>query len=229
MSSRVHATNKSTEDGSKGGEPKLGLRERNKVRKERLIRQAAHALFTEKGFDGTTLRDVAERADVGFGTVFSYAVDKAGLLAMVFVEALKELPPLFTGTQTGDLLDDLVAALSRLYTFWARTPNISRVMLQQLEFYVGNPHMDIIMARRRRTRCEIADWLLTQQRAGRIASTIHCDVAADTIFAVYTSAVRDWAAAGEWDERAGIDRLRALLELPAAALSFGREALPRSD
>lgn len=203
------------------GEPppaRPGLRERNKIRKELLIRQAARDLFAERGFERTTLRDVAERADVGFGTVFSYAVDKAGLLAMVFVEELKELPPLFTGVQGGDLLDDLVAALTGLFDFWAKTPNLSRVMIQQMEFYVGNPHMDIILARRQQTRGEIAEWLRSLQRRKLVRATIDCDEAATTLFAIYTSALREWVAAGDWDVPEGIDRLRMLLALPTSAM-----------
>ena len=197
---------------------KLGLRERNKIRKEILIRQAARELFTEKGFDGTTLRDVAERADVGFGTVFSYAVDKAGLLAMVFVESLKSLPPLFTEVQTGQLLDDLVVALSSLYEFWARTPNLSRVMIQQMEFYVGNPHMDIILARRLQTRGELANWLRSLQLRQLVRANINVDDAAATVFAIYTSALREWVAAGDWNVSEGIGRLRTLLALPTSAM-----------
>lgn len=198
--------------------PKLALRERNKRRKELLIRQAARALFTERGFDGTTLRDVAEQADVGFGTVFSYAVDKAGLLAMVFVEELEGRPPLFAGVRTGQLLDELVDALAGLYAFWAKTPNISRVMLQQLEFYAGNPHMDVIRARRRQTCGEIADWLARLQREGRVRADLNCVDAAATVFAVYTSALREWVAADAWDVAEGVARLRTLLVLPSRAM-----------
>ena len=94
--------------------PKLGLRERNKQAKERLIREAARALFVEKGFEATTLRAVADKADVGFGTVFAYANDKAGLLAMVFVEELKALPPLFSGGHRAAIIDELVEGLGHL-------------------------------------------------------------------------------------------------------------------
>ena len=197
---------------------KIGLRERNKIRKELLIRRAARELFLEKGFEGTTLREVAERADVGFGTVFSYAIDKAGLLAMVFVEALKELPPLFNEDQTGNLLDDLVLALTRLFEFWAKTPNLSRVMIQQMEFYAGNAHMDVILARRQQTGGEIAEWLRSLQCRKLVRATINCDDAAATVFAIYTSALREWVAAGDWDVSEGIGRLRKLLALPTSAM-----------
>lgn len=76
----------------------LGLRARNRLSKEAAIRKAATRLFLEKGYEATTLREVAEAADVGFGTVFNYANDKAGLLAMVFVNQLRGIPPLGSTT-----------------------------------------------------------------------------------------------------------------------------------
>ncbi len=70
------------------------LRERNKAEKAQLIKEAARQLFSQNGYEATTMRDVAALADVGFGTISAYATDKAGLLAMLFVEDLEHLPPL---------------------------------------------------------------------------------------------------------------------------------------
>jgi hypothetical protein len=46
----------------------IGLRERNKSEKLQRIRNAARALFMKGGYDDTTMRDIARRAEVGFGT-----------------------------------------------------------------------------------------------------------------------------------------------------------------
>jgi AcrR family transcriptional regulator len=60
--------------------PILGRRERKKREAHRKIFQAAFDLFREKGFDGTTVGEIAERADVGKGTVFNYFPRKASFL-----------------------------------------------------------------------------------------------------------------------------------------------------
>ena len=198
--------------------PKLGLRERNKQAKERLIREAARALFVEKGFEATTLRAVADKADVGFGTVFAYANDKAGLLAMVFVEELKTLPPLFSGGRRAKVIDELVEGLGHLYAFWASIPALSGQVLQQMEFYSGNPHMDVIVARRRQARQELVAWLERLQQEQRILADAEVPLAADTLFAVYTSAVREWSATMPGDVPAGKARLRQLMALPIQGL-----------
>ena len=195
-----------------------GLRERNKLHKEASIRDAARRLLVRNGYEATTLRAVAEEADVGFGTVFAYATDKAGLLAMVYVEALKALPALFDDqTRRAEPLDTLIAALGKLYAFWALTPMLSHQVLQQMEFYAGNSHMAEIVTRRRQVRQEIADWIAALQQDGKMTQAVAPEEAAATLFAIYTSAVREWTAQMPLDEAQGLATLRRLMALPMRA------------
>ncbi|MGJ3189617.1 TetR/AcrR family transcriptional regulator [Paenarthrobacter sp. FR1] len=70
----------------------LGRRERNKQEKLDRITAAARELFTQYGVDEVTTQQVAEKADVGTGTLFLYAKTKAELLLLVhnmkYAEAL---------------------------------------------------------------------------------------------------------------------------------------------
>jgi AcrR family transcriptional regulator len=72
----------------------MGLRERNKRDKRERIIKAARELFAQKGFEGTTLREVAAAADIGTGTLFLYVKTKEDLLVLVFKH---ELEPLLFG------------------------------------------------------------------------------------------------------------------------------------
>ncbi len=55
-------------------------RERKKERTRREIYDAAMRLFAEKGFDGVTIAEICEAADVGRGTFFLHFPTKAALL-----------------------------------------------------------------------------------------------------------------------------------------------------
>ena len=60
-----------------------GRRERNKQEKLDRITAAASELFAERGVDEVTTQEIADRADIGAGTLFLYARSKAELLLLV--------------------------------------------------------------------------------------------------------------------------------------------------
>ncbi|MFC9840975.1 TetR/AcrR family transcriptional regulator [Rhodococcus sp. NPDC127530] len=60
-----------------------GRRERNKQQKLDRITAAARDLFTEHGVDEVTTQQIADKADIGTGTLFLYAKTKSELLLLV--------------------------------------------------------------------------------------------------------------------------------------------------
>ena len=72
----------------------VGRRERNKQAKLERITAAARELFAEHGVDEVTTQQIAEKADIGTGTLFLYAKTKGELLLLVqnsgYVDALAE-------------------------------------------------------------------------------------------------------------------------------------------
>ncbi|SIO27007.1 TetR/AcrR family transcriptional regulator [Agromyces cerinus] len=72
----------------------VGRRERNKQVKLERITAAARELFAEHGVDDVTTQQIAEKADIGAGTLFLYAKTKGELLLLVqnsaYADALDE-------------------------------------------------------------------------------------------------------------------------------------------
>lgn len=71
--------------------------DRRVKRTQRLLAQALIALTLEKGYDAVTIRDITERADIGYATFFRHYPDKAALLnevaEVVMSDLLAMLPP----------------------------------------------------------------------------------------------------------------------------------------
>jgi AcrR family transcriptional regulator len=63
---------------------KPSRRERSKADKMRRILAAGEKLFSKQGFDGTTVQQIADEADVAVGTLFLYISDKNELLLRLF-------------------------------------------------------------------------------------------------------------------------------------------------
>jgi AcrR family transcriptional regulator len=68
-----------------------GRRARKKLERKRRIFDAALALFLEKGYEATTVEEIAERADVGKGTVFNYFPHKRAFLSALAEEWLSQI------------------------------------------------------------------------------------------------------------------------------------------
>ncbi|WP_369391571.1 TetR/AcrR family transcriptional regulator [Streptomyces sp. CG1] len=60
--------------------PRLGLRERKKIKTREAIRAATYALIKEQGYDATTIDQIAERAEVSPSTVFRYFPTKEDIV-----------------------------------------------------------------------------------------------------------------------------------------------------
>ena len=63
--------------------------DRRVKRTHRLLQDALIGLTLEKGFEAVTIRDITDRADVGYATFFRHYPDKEALLADV-LEAMKD-------------------------------------------------------------------------------------------------------------------------------------------
>lgn len=65
-------------------------RERAKADKMRRILAAGAKLFSQKGFDGTTVQEIADEADIAVGTLFLYVSDKSEILLLLFHNSIEQ-------------------------------------------------------------------------------------------------------------------------------------------
>lgn len=63
-----------------GDPPRAGLRERKKAKTRALIQERALRLFREQGYEGTSIEEIADAAEVSLSTVFRYFPTKPDLV-----------------------------------------------------------------------------------------------------------------------------------------------------
>ncbi len=95
----------------------LTRRERKRRETRRRIYSAAFELFLEKGFENTRVEEIAERADVGKGTVFNYFPHKRSFLAALADEWLDRLAEEMGPVE--QLEGSVRESLERVYCFLA--------------------------------------------------------------------------------------------------------------
>ncbi len=69
----------------------LGRRARNRVARHEELLAAATDIVAERGIDGLTMQDLAQRVDCAVGTIYTYFDSKSALLAGLQVNAIQQL------------------------------------------------------------------------------------------------------------------------------------------
>jgi AcrR family transcriptional regulator len=96
---------------------KPGLRERKKQQTREKIERVALQLFAERGYDQTTLAEIAEAADVSPRTIFAYFESKEDILfcdePVMFERLTDTLEQRPAGATTVDALRDFVSSFDK--------------------------------------------------------------------------------------------------------------------
>jgi AcrR family transcriptional regulator len=89
-----------------------GLRERKKQQTRESIACAAHRLFVERGYQATTLPEIADAAGVSTRTIFAYFPSKEDILFSRFAETISTLADALAqrapGVQTLDVVREFI-------------------------------------------------------------------------------------------------------------------------
>jgi TetR/AcrR family transcriptional regulator len=117
----------------------VGRRERNKQAKLDRITAAARELFAKHGIDDVTTQQIADRADIGTGTLFLYAKSKGELLLLVQNSAYADALARGTAEAAGSTVPlDAVMAIVRPVVECNRTQiDNGRTYLREMVF--GDP------------------------------------------------------------------------------------------
>ena len=156
--------------------PPVGRRERNKQAKLERITAAARELFAEHGVDEVTTQQIAEKADIGTGTLFLYAKTKGELLLLVqnsgYVDALEEGKA--AAESIPDALDAVMAIVGPVVECNRVQIDNGRTYLRELVFGDSDePHHRDALALTTQTEEAIAAVLRRDDRIGtRDASTL---------------------------------------------------------
>ncbi len=105
----------------------MEIQDRRVRRTQHLLARALIALTLEKGYESVTIREITERADVGYATFFRHYRDKDELLKDVLDVVLGELLELLTSPS---IADDPTAVGTLLFRYVQDQNEVVRVLLR---------------------------------------------------------------------------------------------------
>jgi AcrR family transcriptional regulator len=143
-------------------------RERNKQEKLDRITAAATELFAERGVDDVTTQEIADKADIGAGTLFLYAKSKSELLLLVqnstYADALEQGKAAAEGIT--NTLDAVMAIVRPVVECNRKQVDNGRTYLREIVFGDPNePHHRDALVLTVQTEEAIAAVLQRDQRA----------------------------------------------------------------
>jgi TetR/AcrR family transcriptional regulator len=150
----------------------LGRRERNKLDKLARITAAAGELFAERGVDDVTTQEIADRADIGTGTLFLYAKTKGELLLLVqnstYADALAEGRE--ASAAAGTMTDGVLAVIRPVVECNRKQIDNGRTYLREIVFGdPEEPHHRVALDLTQQTEALIAEVLVDR---GGIATEV---------------------------------------------------------
>jgi AcrR family transcriptional regulator len=129
----------------KPSKPRPSRRERGKADKMRRILVAGDKLFSKRGFDGTTVQQIADEADVAVGTLFLYISDKSELLLRLFHYATDlELGPAVRRMKAGrKFLPAVRRFLEDLILPYEKDRELAKVFWREFLFHKGEVRAEL--------------------------------------------------------------------------------------
>jgi len=114
------------------------------ARSRQRILDTAERLFAEKGYAGTTLRDVAAASDLRIPSLYNHFAGKEALYAAVLERGMQPLLEAMSGyLEAGDARPDREHFTAQMFGLLALRPNLPRLV--QHEVLGGGSHLSPIL------------------------------------------------------------------------------------
>ena len=183
-----------------GASQPVGRRERNKQLKLDRITAAAHELFAERGIDEVTTQQIADKADIGTGTLFLYAKTKGELLLLVqnslYAEALERGRA--DAESIPDTLDAVMAIVRPVVECNRTQVDNGRVYLREMVFGdPAEPHHREALAITGQTEQAVAAVLRRDAQAGEAHAATMARVVSAVMFLAMAASVKVAASVDE--------------------------------
>jgi len=204
-----------------------GLRERNKREKLERALKAARELFSRQGFEATTIRQIADHAGIGLGTLYSYVQNKHDLLDALFYEQWSGVEDAAYASLPEDagLVDSLLHIFAAMVASYAKDFELSKTFVRETLFPTA-ASVEVRLERSMRVLTRLGGLVERAQQRGEVDKDVEPLAAAANLFGLYLVNLVGWfSGLGTIEEF--LERLRLSLELQLRGLHPAAQAAPK--
>jgi len=179
----------------------------SKIRTRQKVLEAARQLFTERGYEASTIRDIAKHAGMSTGAVFANFEDKSDLFEAVLMEDLERVAERMRAAAAAEapVADKLSAIFSAGYEYHLEHLPLMQAIIAQSWLRPLNAELRARAASKVLLGI-VGDALRDGSRAGEIQAEFDVRLVSETLWDGYLANYRR-AVYDEW----GLDTLRARL------------------
>lgn len=170
-----------------------GVREQKKQKTKEAILDAALQLFSKKGYDNTSIDELAREAGIGKGTVYSYFQTKSEIflafceeqLEFVYQELAEKSDP------EAPLIDQLLTLFMGEFQFVSRNKEFGRILMRETVFpkeltversgELDNKYIDLLVPMFKQA-----------QKKGELRTDIELILVTGHFYALYIMTVSGW-------------------------------------
>lgn len=193
----------------------MGLREIKKERLRGAILKAARALFFSRGYDETTVEEIAREAEVAVGTVYNYFDSKSSIILAITAEDTSlTLDGNFQIPESGTGLEIMKLYLSTFMDSLSMYPGkLLRELMKEAWGNIDKPLGSGLIKQDVTLIAGLARLVDELSFAHRIRSDVDTDHAAMLIYGAVTTAIMWYAADDARTSHQMLESLDQMLEL----------------
>ena len=207
---------------------KQSRRELNKIQCRQRILKASRQLFSAKGYENTTIEDVAERAEIPKATLYNYFPSKDSLLMGIAEAELEDIRHLISVE-----LREEPSAVEKLRQV-LRTfvlDSISYISLCRKITYLNSCEESDLFATRLEMVKILRQLVLEAQDQGEFSSDVSADDIVDMVMGIYLMSQFQWPQIASYSEAFCVEKLDHFFRLSLSGVlapprAAGRRAGP---
>ncbi len=189
-------------------------REQNKQQCRARILKASRRLFSARGFEQTTMEDVAARAEVSKATLYNYFTSKDSLLMGIAEAVLEEIRQLVASMQDEQSALEKIRRVMQTFV----SDSINYIALCRKITYLNSCEQSELYQTRLDMLAILRELVCQAQSQAELRSDVPADDIVDLLMGLYLTTQFQWPHISQYSREACMQKLDYFLALTLAAV-----------